>query len=108
MVHGALEDLGVVGHHDEGPRAVLEELAEPPALGVVQVVAGLVQEEEVGGVEEGAPELEAHLLAAREGAAGALPVIDGEPQAHEAAVELHLVGVSAVVVQPILDLRRLR
>jgi hypothetical protein len=57
VVHGALEDLGVVGDDDEGPGTVLEELAEPPALGVVQVVAGLVEEEEVRGVQEGTPEL---------------------------------------------------
>jgi hypothetical protein len=75
MVHGALQDFGVVGHHHEGPGALLEELAQPPALGIVQVVARLVQQEQVGRVQKGAPQLEPHLLAPREGSARALAVL---------------------------------
>ncbi len=84
----------------------LRNVPSQSRLGVVQVVAGLVQEEEVRGVQEGAAQLDAHLLAAGEGVARAVAVLHGEPQAQEAALQIHLVGVPAVVEEPVLDLGR--
>jgi len=90
-----------VRDHDERPGVGGQEFFEPRPGFEVEVVGGLVEEEEVGAPEEELRERGAHLPPARELAAVALHV--GGPEAEPGEHPLRLgLGVVAAPVVPLL------
>ena len=65
-VGGATEEGAVVADHEEGPRPLAEEVLEEPYRLEVQVVGGLVEDEDVGAPGEGQQELQPATLATGE------------------------------------------
>ncbi len=63
-----VEEVAVVGDRDDRARVLLQELLEPGDRLRVEVVGGLVQQQEVGLLQQEAAERHAADLAAREGA----------------------------------------
>ena len=92
-------------HHDDRARVGGEELLEPVARLEVEVVRGLVEQQDVGAAQQQLRERDAHLPAARELAAVALEVGRPEAEAAEDGLRLRLRVVPAVVV-PLLAHRR--
>ena len=62
-----VEEVAVVGDRDDGARVLLEEALEPVDRLGVEVVGRLVEEEQVGVLEEQPAERHATLLAAGQG-----------------------------------------
>jgi len=66
-----VEELGVVGHDDGGGRGEgLEVLGQPGDVVLVQVIGGLIEEENVGLHEHGTGKLELHLPSSGESSDG--------------------------------------
>ena len=89
------EQVAVV--RDEGQRALeaAQETLQPLHGGEVEVVGGLVEEEELGFGGQHAGELGAHAPAAGEGREGAVEVFRGVAQAAEGFLHAGLEGVAA-------------
>ena len=68
LVHGVLQQFGVMADDDEAALVRRQELAQPPHGVGVEVVGGLVEQEDVGPAEQDARELDAPALAAGQGA----------------------------------------
>ncbi|TLD24339.1 hypothetical protein PspLS_06344 [Pyricularia sp. CBS 133598] len=61
-----VKEAGVVGHDDGGARGVLEVLLEPLDVLHVQVVGGLVEQQDIGGLEDGTAQSQLHLPTTRQ------------------------------------------
>ena len=96
-VHHAVEEVSVVRDDDDGAGVILEVAFEPVDAVDVEVVGGLVEEEDVGAAEEEAGEGHAHTPSARKRGEGAVEVIGGEAEPGEDgfAAGLHEVGFPA-------------
>ena len=93
---GLVEQVEVVADHEQGAAVVPQE-AEQPLLGVgVEVVGGLVEQEQVGAGEEDADQLDPAPLAAREHAEGQVEAVVGEAEAGSQAADVRLGPVAAV------------
>ena len=89
-----VEEVAVVGDEHHRARVVVEVLLEPVARGQVEVVGGLVHQQQVRAGEQELGQGDAHLPAARELLALALLVLQGEAQAlqHVGHPGLHLLA----------------
>ena len=82
LVDRPVEQLDVVGDHQDGPGKPLELLHQPPLGRQVEVVGGLVEDHGVGALEEDPDQVHPAALAARE----ALDVVEQELLAEAEAV----------------------
>ena len=65
-VHGAIEEVAVVGHHHHAAAEILEEVFEHRQGLDVQIVGGLIQQQHVRGLDQQPAEVEPPPLAAGE------------------------------------------
>lgn len=72
VLDNVVKEAGVVGHHDGSAGGGLEVVLEPLNVLDVQVVGGLVEQENIGGLKDGTAQSELHLPTTREGANGAI------------------------------------
>ena len=101
---GAVEEEAVVRHDQRGAAELLLEIGfQPLDAGEVEVVGGLVEEEQVGLAEEKAREGEARALAAAEDGDGAGEFLAAEAQAHQHRGSAVLALVAAGVLEPVLE-----
>jgi hypothetical protein len=101
---GAVQELAVVGDDQDGV-GVLDEVGfQPERAFEVEVVRGLVEEEEVGLGEEDGGQGHAHPPAAREVGAGLARLLVGEAQALEDGGGARLAGPGVDVGEAGLDL----
>ena len=100
----ALQQAPVVGHEDEGARVGEEVLLEPLDGVDVEVVGGLVEEEQVGGGEQAARQGGARELAAGQREQAALEERGRQAQPLDHALELGLVAVAAGELEAVLQL----
>ena len=84
---------------DEGVGVVVEIVLEPVAGFEIEVVGGLVEQQEVGLLQQELGEGDAHLPAAGEFFGVALPVFLGEAEAAEDGADLGVEGVAVVGVE---------
>ena len=97
-----VEQLEVVTDHEEAAAEGAQELHEP-LLGVdVEVVRGLVEEQEVAAGEEDARELHAPALAARQRGDGQVEPVGAEAEAGRDPPDLRIGRVAAGVAEGIL------
>ena len=82
LVDGPVEQLQVVGDHQDGPGEALELLHQPPLGRQVEVVGGLVEDHGVRALEEDPDQVDPAALAARQ----ALDVLEQELLAEAQAV----------------------
>ena len=73
-----VEEVAVVGDDEDGALRPLHEALQPLYSAQVEVVGWFVQQDQVRLFEEKTGQRDAALLAARERADGALPVLGGE------------------------------
>ena len=93
---GLVEQVEVVADHEQRAAVVPQE-AEQPLLGVgVEVVGGLVEQEQVGAGEEDADELDPPALAARQHAEREVEAVVGEAEAGGQAADVGVGPVAAV------------
>src|SRR5690606_35160819 len=94
VLGGAVEEGAVVGDRDEAAGERLEVLLQRDERGDVEVVRGLVEEEDVGGAHEDAEEVEPPPLAAREEPDGRVLLLrrEEEPVEHLARRDDGAVG----------------
>ena len=111
--HHAVEEIAVVRDDDDRAGIAFEVAFEPVDAVDVEVVRGLVEEEDVGAAEEESGEGHAHAPSAGEGGEGAVEVVGVEAEAAEDGLragphEVHLprdeLGVDAVegVEEPVV------
>ena len=104
LVDGDVEEVAVVRDEDEGVLVVGQVLLEPVARFEVEVVRGLVEEQQRGLLQKEFGERDAHLPAAGELFGAALPVFLGEAEAAEDCTDLGVECVDVVRVEEIGDL----
>ena len=102
--HHAVHELAVVRRHEEGGGQRVEERLEPHDRLDVEVVGGLVHEQDVRPAEEDARHGHAHLPAAGEGAHVAVDALVVEAEAVQDLARLRLEGVAAHVLVGLLHL----
>ncbi len=97
-VHHPVQEVPVVGDDDQRARVALEPVLQPEDGVQVQVVGGLVQQQQVGRAHEGLGQVEAHAPAAGEAGHRLGHLGLGEAQAGEEllAPGLHRVGVGVL------------
>ncbi len=83
---------------------VCEELLHPGAGLYVEVVGGLVQEQDVGSFQDGARQGDPHLPARGERGTGGIEVLRREPQPPQHPVDRLRARVVAAGLQPLLQL----
>ena len=103
LVDGDVEEVAVVRDEDVGVGIVVEVVFEPVAGLEVEVVGGLVEEEERRFLEEEFRQRDAHLPAAGELFGLALPVFFGKAEAAEDGADLCVEGVDVVNVELVGD-----
>jgi hypothetical protein len=81
LAHDLVEEVAVVADEQHGVRIALEEILQPQGRLEVEMVRGLVQQQQVGLAEEDGGECHAHAPAAGEVAAGALLLLGVEAEA---------------------------
>lgn len=72
VLDDVVEELGVVRHHDGGARGALEVVLEPCDVLDVQVVGRLIEQENIGALEDSTAESELHLPTTGKGSDGTL------------------------------------
>jgi hypothetical protein len=97
-VHHAVQEIPVVGNDDQGAGIALEPVLQPEDGVQVQVVGGLVQQQQVGGAHQGLGQVQAHAPAAGEAGHGTVHLVPGEAQAVEELLGAgaHRVGVGVM------------
>ena len=103
LVDGDVEEVAVVRDEDVGVGVVVEIVFEPVAGFEVEVVGGLVEEQEAGLLEQQFGQGDAHLPAAGELFGLALPVFFGEAEAAEDGADLGVEVVDVVDVELVGD-----
>mmetsp|Transcript_5929 Transcript_5929/g.20180 ORF Transcript_5929/g.20180 Transcript_5929/m.20180 type:complete len:1091 (-) Transcript_5929:63-3335(-) len=102
-----VEEAGVVGHHDGGHGLErVEVVLHPRDVHHVEVVGGLVEEEDVGAHEHGAGERELHAPAAREGVHAVAAHLLVEAHGHEHLLDVlagDVGGLDAGVGEDVVD-----
>ena len=100
-----VEEVAIVGDRDDRARVLLEEPLEPGHGLGVEVVGGLVEQQQVGLAKQQAAQRDAALLAAREG--GDVGVVGRTAQGvhRDVDVALEVPGVGGV--DPVLECRLL-
>jgi len=72
VLDDVIQEAGVVGDHDGSARGGLEVVLEPLDVLDIQVVGGLVKQENVGVLEDGTAQSQLHLPTTRQGTDGAI------------------------------------
>jgi hypothetical protein len=83
LVDRALQEVAVVADHDHGARIMREMILEPQRALEVEIVGGLVEQQQVGRCEQGRGQGDAHAPAAGELGAGTQLVGGGKAEAGE-------------------------
>ncbi|GJC94463.1 hypothetical protein ColKHC_03289 [Colletotrichum higginsianum] len=94
-----VEEGRVVGDDDGGAGGVLEVLLEPLDVLHVQVVGGLVEKQDIGGLEDGTAQGELHLPTTREGGDLALDHVLGEAELVQLGLDVGLGGLDTGVLK---------
>ena len=97
-VHGDVEEIAVVGDQDKGVWIVLQILFEPVARFEVEVVGGLIEQQQIGLGQQELGETDAHLPAAGKLAGGAVHILARKAQAveHRAGLRFQRIAVAAL------------
>ena len=103
LVDGDVEEVAVVRDEDVGVGVVVEIVFEPVAGFEVEVVGGLVEQQQAGFLQQQLGERDAHLPAAGELFGLALPVFLGEAEAAEDGADLRVERVDVVDVELVGD-----
>ena len=99
---GLVEQVEVVADHEQGAPVVPQEV-EQPVLGVgVEVVGGLVEQEQVAAGEEDADQLDPAALAAGQRAERQVEAVVGQAETGGQAADLGLGPVAAVHAELLL------
>ena len=98
------QQAAVVGHQHVGLGVVEQELLEPLDRVDVEVVGGLVEQQQVGVGEQGARQRHAGQLAARGREQGPVEQVGGQSQALEHARQVGAVVVAAHELEAVLEL----
>ena len=104
VVDAGVHEGAVMADDEDGAVVAGDKAAQPLDALEVQVVGGLVQEEQVGVAQEELRQRNAHLPAAGELGAGALEVGDLKAQAGQDFAGVALEFVAAQVLKAVLDL----
>ncbi len=104
MVDAGVHERSVVADDQDGSLVAGNEAAEPLNALEVEVVGGLVEEQQIGMAEEELGERDPHLPSARELGAGLIEVRDGKPEAREDLPRVALEFVASEPLKSILDL----
>ena len=104
VVDAGVHEGAVVADDEDGAVVVGDKTSQPLDALEVQVVGGLVQQQQIGVAQEELGERDAHLPAARELGARALKVGDFEAQAGQDLAGIALELVAAQVLKAVLDL----
>ena len=96
LIGHALHEIAVVRDEDERTRPAVEQVLDDGEHIGIEVVARLVQNEDVGLLEDGEQEHEAAALAAREIADAAPKLLRGEAQALEELLGARLLAIDHV------------
>ncbi|TKW55191.1 hypothetical protein CTA1_1265 [Colletotrichum tanaceti] len=94
-----VEEGRVVGDDDGGAGGVLEVLLEPLDVLHVQVVGGLVEKQDIGGLEDGTAQGELHLPTTREGRDLALDHHLGKAELVQLGLDIGLGGLDSGVLE---------
>ena len=94
VVHDGIEELPVVGDEQQGPGVAPQPAFQPDHRIEVEVVRGLVEQEEVRGGDEGAGERGAHPPAPGEGVQTPRPVVRREAEPAQDAARGGFRGVA--------------
>ena len=103
LVDGDVEEVAVVRDQDVGVGIVVQIVLEPVARFEVEVVGGLVEQQQAGLLQQQFGQRDAHLPAAGELLGLALPVFLGEAEAAEDRADLRVEGVDVVDVELVGD-----
>ena len=103
VVDAGVHEGAVVADDQHGALVGGDEAAEPLDALEVEVVGGLVEQQQVGSAQEQLGERDAHLPAARELGAGAVEVLGREAEAREDLARVALQLVASQVLEPVLD-----
>ena len=104
VVDAGVHEGAVVADDEHGAVVVGDKAAQPLDAFEVQVVGGLVEQQQVGVAQEELSKCDAHLPAARELGARALKVGDLKAQAGQDLASVALELVAAQVLKAVLDL----
>ena len=100
----AIQELAVVGDHHEAPVAARQIALQPFARRQVQVVGGLVEEQQIGAAQQHPSQCDPHLPAAGQLADRPVAVRFLEPQAAHDDADLAVALVVAAALQPLEEL----
>ena len=103
VVDASVHEGAVVTDNEDGAVVVRDKAAQPLDALEVQVVGGLVQQQQIGVAQEELGKRDAHLPAARELGARALKVGDLKAQAGQDLAGVALKLVAAQVLKAVLD-----
>jgi hypothetical protein len=97
-----IEQVEVVRHHEQGPAVAAEE-AHEPLLGVgVEVVGGLVEDEDVAAGEEDARQLDPAALTTREHLQRQIEPVGAKAQASGDPAHLGLGGIATLLLELVM------
>ena len=103
LVHGDIEKVAVVGDEDEGVGIIVQVVLQPVAALQVEVVGGLVEQQQRGLLQQQLGQGDAHLPAAGKFLRAALPVLLGESEPAEHGADLRVEGVDVMDMQVVRD-----
>ena len=97
-MHGDVEEIAVVRDQDEGVGIVLQIVFQPVARFEIEVVGGLVEQQQIGLVKQQLGEGDAHLPAAGKLLGGAVHILARKAEAvkHGAGLRFQRVAVARV------------
>ena len=99
LVDGDVQKIAVVRNQDEGEGVIGQILLQPVAGFQIQVIGGLVEQQQVGLLEQQLGERDAHLPAAGKFLGAAVPIGMREAEAGENGADLRLDGVAVAVAK---------
>ena len=99
VLENMVQEAAVVGDHDGGARRVDEVVLQPLDVLDVQVVGGLIQQENVGLFEHSTGQSQLHLPTTRKGGDGAVKLLAEETEFLKLVLDISLVGLQANFVE---------
>ncbi|KAF3396471.1 hypothetical protein F1880_007236 [Penicillium rolfsii] len=100
VLDDTVQETGVVGDHDGSAGGGLEVVLEPLNVLDVQVVGGLVEQENIGLLEDGTAQSELHLPTTREGTNGAIELgLEETELVDKLVTDLRLDGLETDLLQ---------
>ena len=99
VLKNVVQEAAVVGDHDGSARRGFEVVLQPFDVLDVQVVGGLIEQENVGLFEHSTSQSQLHLPTTRKGGDGALELLAEETEFLELVLDIGLVGLQANFVE---------